>query len=168
MQQHKDRVEPRVRAVMRARLRWAGGDREVTVIDASSRGMLAMAPEPPERGEFVEMIVGHHALVGQVRWRAGKRFGLSFRERISVAALLEGGPGSIALAGRIAARGNRGGLVAALTMDAGSLARAMQFAAVLVVAGCGAWAVVHYSGSGLSSVGKAREAMAQGGRTGSR
>lgn len=147
---------------MRARLRWAGGDREVTVIDASSRGMLAMAPEPPERGEFVEMIIGHHALVGQVRWRAGKRFGLAFRERISVAALMEGGPGSIALAGRISARGNRGGLVAALTMDAASLARAMQFAVLLAIAGCGAWAVSHYAGSGLGSLGKAREAMAQG------
>lgn len=153
------RIEPRTSAVLRARLRDANGEREVTVIDASSRGMLAMVTDPPARGDYVELVIGPHSLVGQVRWRVGKRFGLAFQERISVAALLEGGAGSIRLSGQTSAQRRGAGLLAALTVDSGATARTMQFAVVLGIVGLGAWGVAHYVQGSLASVGAARQAM---------
>lgn len=153
------RIEPRTSAVLRARLRDASGEREVTVIDASSRGMLAMVAEPPARGDYVELVIGAHSLVGQVRWRVGKRFGLAFQERISVAALLEGGGRSIRLSGQASARRRGAGLLAALTVDSSATARAMQFAVVLGIVGMGAWGVAHYVEGSLVSVDAARQAM---------
>ena len=154
------RIEPRTSAVLRARLRDASGEREVTVIDASSRGMLAMVAEPPARGDYVELVIGAHSLVGQVRWRVGKRFGLAFQERISVAALLEGGVGSIKLAGQASARRRGAGLLAALTVDSSMTARALQFSVALGIVALGAWGVAHYVQGSLASVGTARQAMA--------
>lgn len=93
----KPRVEPRVRAMVRARLRDAGGERDVCIIDISTRGVLATSEFPPKRGEFVELQIGRNHLAGQVKWSGEHRFGVSLRERVSVAAMAEGGTGSVEL-----------------------------------------------------------------------
>lgn len=155
----KSRIELRTQAVLAARLRCARGDRPVSLMDASSRGARAMMVDPPERGEFVELRIGQHALVGQVRWRVGKRFGLRFRDRISVMALLEGRTDSLALGRQACARPDRGGLSGGLTSDVRVVARTIQFAVVLAFVAAAGWTVSWLSGQGLASLGIAREAM---------
>ncbi len=101
--QHADkpRAEPRVRAMVRARLRDDLGEREMCIVDVSTRGLLATAARPPMRGEFVEITVGRNSLTAQVKWAGERRFGLSLRERVSIAAMVEGGAGSVALASSV-------------------------------------------------------------------
>lgn len=160
MTRQKSRIEARTRAMLRARLRWNGGEREAIIIDASSRGLLAMMAQPPGRGEYVELMVGQHRLVGQVRWCVGKRVGLSFRERISVTALLEGIPEqSLMLSGTAAGRRSRAGWLAALTADSSMSARLMQFAAVVVLVAAAAWGLANLASGSLGAIETARSAM---------
>jgi PilZ domain len=93
----KPRVEPRVRAMVPARLRDDLGERDVCLIDISTRGVLATTEFPPKRGEFIELQVGQNRLAGQVKWVAKHRFGMSLRERVSVAAMAEGGKSPVEL-----------------------------------------------------------------------
>lgn len=103
----KPREEDRQRVSIRARLRGAGPEREVCILNVSSRGIRAMAADPPSRGDFVELVVGNHSLVGQVKWSSARRFGMVLREPISVFALLTGENGAITLRQRNAATEQR-------------------------------------------------------------
>jgi hypothetical protein len=90
----KARVEDRTRLMIRARLRDGRPEREACLLDLSSRGLMASVVDAPSRGAFVELIVGRHALIGQVQWSEGRRFGMKLRERIDVLAVIgnEAGP----------------------------------------------------------------------------
>lgn len=156
----KPRVEPRTRMSLAARLRCGQGERAMTVIDLSTRGLLGMVSDPPRRGEFVEVRIGGNSLIGHVRWRAGGRFGVVLRERISVAALLGGGEAPAALAGSRAARRVSGGILTAIGSDSALVARAMQAALLVVAIGASVYAMVHYASSSLASVSRAQAAMA--------
>ncbi|WP_374412271.1 PilZ domain-containing protein [Novosphingobium colocasiae] len=156
----KPRVEPRTRMSLAARLRCTQGERAMTVIDLSSRGLLGMMSDPPARGEFVEVRIGGHSLIGHVRWRAGGRFGVVLRERISVSALLGGSAGSAVLAGSRAARRVSGGVLSAIGSDSTLMARAMQAALLLIAVGGASYAMVRYASSSLASVTRAQAAMA--------
>ncbi len=100
-----DRKEDRTTAILRARLRDGGPEREASVLDLSSRGLMAAAQPPPRRGTFVDMQVGRHTLVGQVQWIEGNRFGVRLRERIDVLAVIGNEAGPVALDAARAARG---------------------------------------------------------------
>ncbi|MCL6250729.1 hypothetical protein M3P36_06680 [Altererythrobacter sp. KTW20L] len=127
----KPRVEPRVRAMVRARLRDSAGERDVCIIDVSTRGLLMTTACPPGRGEFVELIIGPNRLTALVKWSGERRFGLSLRERVSVAAMLEGGAGAVALAVSPARARRTTNHWAALAATPQALARIGQFAMVL-------------------------------------
>src|SRR5690606_7793991 len=71
---------------------------EACVLDISTRGLAASSAAPPQRGEFVELMIGDSNLVGQVRWSSGRRFGIAFRDRVSVIGVLSG-EGSTSLKG---------------------------------------------------------------------
>lgn len=157
------RVEPRVRATLRARLRDSQGDREIRILDLSSRGVLAACESPPLRGEFIELTIGRHSVVGQVKWSGATRFGLVLRERVSVSAVIAGEAGSIALASSAAARRRSGGLIDALAGERRSLGQMLQFGIVLVALGAAAWLAADYAGRGLGSLGEAKRAMAHTG-----
>lgn len=85
-----DRVEQRTRSALRALMRDSRSEREICIMDMSTRGLLATTANPPRRGEFVELAIGRNRLTAQVKWSSQRRFGLSLRERISVADLLSG------------------------------------------------------------------------------
>ncbi|MCB2062973.1 MAG: PilZ domain-containing protein [Novosphingobium sp.] len=153
-------MEPRVRATLRARLRDSQGEREVRLLDLSSRGVLATCELPPLRGEFVELVIGRHSLIGQVKWSGATRFGLVLRERVSVSALIAGEQGSIALASSAAARQRSGGLIDALAGERRSLGQMLQFGIVLAALGAAAWLASDYVGKGMGSLGEAKQAMA--------
>jgi PilZ domain len=82
------RAEERIAARMRVRGR--GPEIEAQVLDASSRGMLLAAANPPQHGEIVELAVGGQVLVGQVRWARGNQFGVKLGDRIDARAVAAG------------------------------------------------------------------------------
>lgn len=84
------RIEDRTKVMIRARLRGAGPEREVCIVNLSSRGLAASADQAPPRGEIVELVVGRNNLVGQVKWSGPRRFGIAFRDRISVMSVISG------------------------------------------------------------------------------
>jgi hypothetical protein len=87
---HRQRMEARTVVAVAATMRIGDRAEDVTLTNASSRGVLAMVPSPPPRGMVVELRIGEHALRGQVRWRGYDRCGISLKETISVADLIEG------------------------------------------------------------------------------
>lgn len=146
----KPRVEPRVRATVRARLRDAGGEREVCIIDISTRGLLASAEIPPKRGEFVELQVGRNRLTGQVKWTGGHRFGLSLRERVSVTAMAEGGSASVELARSIGQARARVSMGDALLGNPQMLGRMLDFALRVVAVVAVGWIAYDTVGSAFA------------------
>lgn len=77
--------------MVRATMRDSREERDVCLIDISTRGLLATTARPPSNGEIVELRVGRTALVGQVRWSSERRFGVVLRDRVIVADLIENG-----------------------------------------------------------------------------
>lgn len=135
----KPRVEPRVRAMVRARLRDSAGERDICIIDISTKGLLATAAVPPDRGEFVEITIGRNRLAGHVKWAGNRRFGLALRERVSVAAMAEGGTGTVALAASVGQARARLGLGDALCANPQMLGRMVHFALWLVAVAAVGW-----------------------------
>ncbi len=87
---HRQRMEPRTMVALKATMRVGSRVLEATIANASSRGVLAMVPQPPVRGTVVDLEIGDHILRGQVRWRAADRCGIMLREAIDVAELAQG------------------------------------------------------------------------------
>lgn len=157
--QGQPRVEDRTRALVKARLRAAGPEREICILDISTRGLLATAARPPGRGEFVEMTVNGHTLVGQVKWASARRFGVALRGRISVIGLVAGDGQSIALERTTGARKRSNGLIEALRQNLSNLGSVVQFAMIVAALGFGAFLLSDYVADGLSSLGEAKLAM---------
>ena len=84
----KARIDSRTTAMLRGTLRDSHGTRDVRIGDVSPKGLLATCERPPQRGEVVDIAVGRHHMVGEVRWVSGRRFGVRSRERIDVAGLM--------------------------------------------------------------------------------
>ncbi len=127
-----DRQEDRTTAILHARLRDGGPERDAAVLDLSSRGLMAAAQPPPRRGTIIELNVGRHSLVGQVQWCEGSRFGVRLRERIDVLVVVgnEAGPAALAAARR--ARGRPS--VAAQLAYSRHVARGFTFGISIAVA----------------------------------
>ncbi|MDG2004406.1 MAG: hypothetical protein P8J20_13855 [Novosphingobium sp.] len=159
MSEGKPRVELRTKALIKACLRDGGAEREACVLDVSTRGILATTARPPTRGEFVELMVGRQMLVGQVKWASQRRFGIVLRERISVAALIAGDSGSVALMHAQSARKRSGSIFEALTENSRNLGQLVQFAIMVAILGVGAYFLADYAGSGLGSLQDAKVAM---------
>jgi len=102
----KPRIEDRSQAILQARLRGGGAEREACLLDLSSRGFMAIADPPPPRGSYIELIVGRHSLVGQVQWSEERRFGVRLRERVDTQVVLgnEAGPAALKAAKAIKSR----------------------------------------------------------------
>lgn len=148
----KDRVEGRTRAVVRAQMRDSQPERDICIIDISTRGLLATAARPPKRGEFVEIVIGRNRLAGQVRWASERRFGLSLQDRVSVIAIMEGGDANVALARSPAAKAARSSIFASLLGNSNMFGRLLQLAAIgVAVAGAGL-AIVSLTTQGFEPV----------------
>jgi len=103
----KPRAENRTKVAVRASLRDRGPQRDVCILDVSTRGLLATTATPPKFGEFVEILVNDKSLVGHVKWSSSRRFGIVLQDRISVINFLNGTNGSIKLPtkrGRVVAK----------------------------------------------------------------
>ncbi len=120
--------------MVRARMTDNAGQRDVCIIDISTRGLLATTACPPKRGEIVEIQIGNNAIVGQVRWASARRFGLALRERVSIAAVVEGGKTNIALAVSQARMAKKPGLLTALLDNPHFWGRFAEFVITAIVA----------------------------------
>lgn len=145
----KPRVEPRVRAMVRAGLVDSLGERDVCIIDVSTRGVLATAARPPARGEFVEIQMGRHRLAGLVRWAGERRFGIALQERVSVAAMVEGGTKPIKLERSVGTAQRRQGGWQALRDNPHLMGRAMQFGVLAIAALSAAFLINEMVGIGF-------------------
>lgn len=87
---HRQRGEGRSRTAIKARLRIGTYDCEATLLNASSRGVLAMVENPPVRGTRVTVEIADMALAGTVRWHGVDCCGIALADPISVADLIEG------------------------------------------------------------------------------
>ena len=157
MQQHRRRIEDRHKVMVRARLRAKGAEGEACILDISTRGLSATAAAPPARGEFIELTVGDHSIVGQVKWSGERRFGVAFRQRISVIAAISG-------KGDLALPGNRPVAQAVAQRRAGqnsvATGRNLEFLIFAVAGVLATLLVVNYATSALASLDTARLALA--------
>ena len=72
-----------------ARMRLDGGWVDVSIRNLSSRGMMIHSVHAVERGTYVEVRRGVHAMVGRAVWRKGRTFGLQTQDPVDVDALIE-------------------------------------------------------------------------------
>ena len=158
----EDRVEPRVRAMVRACMRDNAGMREVCIIDVSTRGLLATTANPPKRGEFVEINVGNNHLAGQVKWSGQRRFGVALQDRVSVAAMIEGGKGKVSLDCAASARPRKQGVFQALVASPDIMGRSIQLMGTLLIIAAAAWFLTDIAGSSLDPVRDAANVMNHG------
>ncbi|HUD28119.1 MAG TPA: pilus assembly protein [Novosphingobium sp.] len=87
---HRQRMEARTVVAVEAVMRIADRRAEATLVNASSRGVLALVSSPPPRGTLIELEIGDHVLKGQVRWRGHDRCGIALKSQVSVVDLIEG------------------------------------------------------------------------------
>jgi hypothetical protein len=157
--QLKDRKEARTKALIRARMRSSGPERDVCILDVSASGVLATTAAPPRRGDFIELIAGMHSLVGHVEWAGDRRFGLSLRERIDVTKLLSGDSGEITLKRQARDDASANRMPLAVLGDARSLSQTGQYVFLAAAAVAAALMVAHYVGEELGSLDQAGAAM---------
>jgi hypothetical protein len=155
LQGAEHRAEDRTRALVRATLRGDGDEREACILDVSSRGLLLTAAVPPPRGSFIELVVGRHSLIGQVKWSSQRRFGLVLRERISVVGLLSGDQQAIKLAPRRKLSKQR----RRVAEGTAPLARMIQFGMLIAALGAGAFMLSRVSSQGLAPLRLASTAL---------
>ncbi len=98
MGQTDQRTKDRTKALLRARLRGSGLERDACILDLSEQGLLLTAAMPPKRDQAVTIVANGYAITGQVRWVSERRFGISLDAPIVVSDVVEG---------KILARGRR-------------------------------------------------------------
>ena len=80
--------EPRLKCVVKARMRLDGVWKDVCIRNISSRGMLLQAGSAPARGTYVEVYRGRHVIVARIAWAKDNRFGIHTQDRLDVQAIL--------------------------------------------------------------------------------
>lgn len=84
MGQIDNRGEERTRALVRARLRGSGLERDACILDLSSQGLLLTAAMPPKCAHSVTIVANGYTISGQVRWVNESRFGITLDAPIMV------------------------------------------------------------------------------------
>lgn len=131
----KQRLEERTAVAVEASMRFAGEEHPVTLLNASSHGVLARCACPPVRGTVVMVSVAGHQLGGQVRWRGADRCGIALRDEIEVDKLLRGQlvPVTFIPVDHLDSYRGPEGIVRAITSD-GPVAARISNAVLLIVA----------------------------------
>ena len=80
--------EPRINVVVPARLRMGASWSDACILNVSSRGVLIHAPQPPQRGSYVELRRGDQVIIGRVMWCKGSRAGVRAQDRLQVEAIV--------------------------------------------------------------------------------
>lgn len=126
-----DRAEARVSAAMAAKVRTGQGERPGCIRNLSPRGAMLSMAKPPQRGEYVEIIVGPQSLIGQVRWASDCRAGIALGEPVDVRSVLAGEIRSITAKAKPVRRTFAAPVAVHAPRDSHIIARQLQFAAVI-------------------------------------
>lgn len=81
--------EPRLKVVIKARMRLDGTWADVCIRDISSRGLLVQAASAPSRNSYVEIYRGRHVIVARVVWTKDERFGVQTQDRLDIKAVIQ-------------------------------------------------------------------------------
>jgi len=84
--------EQRKTLFVRARLRTEQGWSDVTIANASSRGLMLQSPVPLRCNEFIEVRYRHVCIVGRIVWAGGSRCGVRTQDSVDVAAFVSRTP----------------------------------------------------------------------------
>jgi hypothetical protein len=82
--------EPRVEALIPARVRDGTRWDDVFILNLSCHGLLLRTRRPPQRGSYVEVRRGTQLIVARVVWAGGDRFGVRTQDQVPVEAMLAG------------------------------------------------------------------------------
>ena len=80
--------EERQKVMIKARMRSGASWHDVCILNLSLHGAGIQAPEPPERGSYVEIRRGSHVLIARVAWSKGHRAGLRSQDPIFIQSLV--------------------------------------------------------------------------------
>ena len=89
MGQIDKRGEERTRALVRARLRGSGLERDACILDLSSQGLLLTAAMPPKFAHSVTIVANGYTIKGQVCWVDERKFGITLDAPIVVDDVVE-------------------------------------------------------------------------------
>jgi hypothetical protein len=84
--------EPRVKVLVRARMRTGADWTDVVIHNMSSRGLLASASPVCRPGTVVEIRRIHHIVVGRVVWQNGAYFGVRTQDPIDIQGIVTAQP----------------------------------------------------------------------------
>ena len=83
--------EPRTRVCLPARMRFGTSWTNITILNISSRGLMARADALPSNRSYVEIRRGQNAtIVGKVVWHDDRHFGIRTQDRISLSMMADG------------------------------------------------------------------------------
>ena len=80
--------EPRKSVRICVRLATEGGWSDAEVRNVSSGGLMAVCPQPPGRGSYVELRRETYSIVGRVVWSSGTSFGIQAQQKVSLPELI--------------------------------------------------------------------------------
>jgi hypothetical protein len=69
-------------------MRVEGSQVDCCIREISLRGLLVQSAAPPARGTYIEIVHPGHSIVARVVWTNGRRFGVTTREQLNVAAII--------------------------------------------------------------------------------
>ncbi len=125
------RSEVRTSAAIAATVRTDLGENRGCIRNLSPRGLMLSMENPPKRGDFVDIITGRHALIGQVKWGNDSRAGIRLSEAVDVGSVMLGSAGSFAAKPRPVRKTMSAPVAVHSPRDSHIIARQMQFAAVI-------------------------------------
>jgi hypothetical protein len=84
--------EPRMRVHVAARMCAGGSWTDITILNISSRGLMARTEQIPPARSYVEIRRGAAVtIVGKVVWHDDRHFGIRAQDRITLAMMADGG-----------------------------------------------------------------------------
>lgn len=146
----RQRLEDRTIIAVQARVRFGGREAPAMLANASAHGVLALFDAPPERGTRIEIEVGDALLKGQVRWRSGRRCGVSLTEPIEISDVLDGRSVAVTfISQRDSGLGSRG-IFRDAVCDGPLVRRVVPMALLIAAVASGAFAISRLGPAALS------------------
>lgn len=86
MRQREERRKVMIAARVQLGVTW----HDACILNISTRGLMVQAPNPPPRGQILELRRGRHIIVGRVVWSTRARCGLMTQDRLPIDELVSG------------------------------------------------------------------------------
>ena len=80
--------EVRRKVLIRSRMRGDSGWVDCCIHNMSSQGMMVATDDPPAVGAYVDIRRGTHVIIGRVRWRKDRFFGVRAQDRLPIDAII--------------------------------------------------------------------------------